>query len=39
MCQALQVEVEHLPRFGKPRRAVTLDTKSEATFIFQDCER
>jgi len=39
MRQALQVEVEHLLRFGKPRRAVFLDTKPEAIFIFQDGER
>ena len=39
MRQALQVEVEHLTRFGKPRRAVILDTKSEAILILHRGER
>ena len=37
--KALQVEVEHLPRFGKPRCAVFLNTKSKAILIFQSGER
>jgi hypothetical protein len=32
--KALQVEVEHLPRFGKPLRAITLDAQAEAVLSF-----
>ena len=30
MRQSLQIEVEHLTRFGKPSRAITMDAESEA---------
>lgn len=39
MREALQVEVEHLARFGKPSRAVTLDAQSEPILFLHGCER
>jgi hypothetical protein len=32
--QTLQVEVEHLPRFGEPSRSVTLDAQSEPILLL-----
>lgn len=36
--QALQIEVEHLARFGKPHRAITLDAQSEAILLLHCVE-
>jgi hypothetical protein len=38
MREALQVEVEHLTRFGKPLRAVSLDAQSKAILLLHGGE-
>jgi len=37
--QPLQVEIEHLPRFGKPRGGITLDAEAEPILLLHGCER